>query len=360
MLVRWTNATFPVAGTRGLLGLPDGALLVVAPRRADGDGGVRLLCHRSDDAGRSWNVSGTVAMDTEPGADIGDGMLLRADAGTLYYCYRQNHYRGARQDTPDYSIRIAESPDAGKSWKPHSVVTAHTVRGASRRPSRGLWAPFLLEPAPGILQCYFDDEKTPFDQGFPGHQWLTMKTWNPGTRRWESPVVVSRARNPRHLSRDGMATVAALSPQRLVAAMEGVDPAPPHPNLLFLVTSEDGGRSWSWQTQDRRILYRPRRKNYMALCPQLSRLSNGTLACVFCTDEDRDQPGLSGTPPDRLQMSVKLILSEDQGRSWSAPQALTDSQRTYLPGLVEVKPGQLLATWLDFAAGGDQGRPGTF
>lgn len=355
MAIRWRDGVFPVAGTRGLLYLSDGTLL--AAHGVHKDGSASVSCAASRDGGKTWTERSVIASDPDHETDIGDGMLLRTRSGDLLYCYRQNHYRGAHEKNPDYAIRVAVSRDAGKSWEKHSTVTGHQVR-ADGSPSRGLWAPFLFETPQGRLQCYYDDEKTPLEAGFRGHQWLMMRTWNPKARSWEKPVVVSRAHDPKHLSRDGMGTVVSLSGKRLLCALESVQVAPPHAGVIRYVTSDDDGATWSWSRQERGVLYQPAKKDFMSLSPQVSRLSDGTLACIFCTDEDRETPDRAGTPPPRLNMDIKVVTSHDSGQTWSPARTVSDSHRAYLPGLVEAKRGTLLATWVDFAEGRTMGRIG--
>lgn len=355
MELRWQPESFPVSGTRGLLRLSDGILL--AARGGPHEGGAGVHCAISRDGGKTWTDRGVIASDPNRETDIGDGMLLKASRGEILYCYRQNHHRGTRDGNPDYAIRVAASSDNGATWKPHSTVTAHTV--PSGPPSRGLWAPFLLLTPDGRIQCYYDDEKTPFDAGFPGHQWLMMQTWNTAKAAWENPVVVSRAHDPKHLSRDGMGTVVALDRRRLFCALESVQTAPPHAAVVRSVVSDDGGATWSWKTRERDVLYQPAKADFMSLSPQLTRLSDGTLVCIFCTDEDRSTPDRAGTPPPRLNMDIKIVTSSDKGKTWSPAQTVTDSHRAYLPGLVEVRKGTVLATWIDFAAGRTLGRVGT-
>jgi hypothetical protein len=300
---------------------------------------------------------GQIAADPVAATDMGDGTLLRSRDGVLLYTYRHNHYSGESAKTPDYAVRVAVSRDNGARWEPHSTATAHRLT-EKKGPSQGLWAPFLFETPDGRLQCYYDDEKTPLEAGFPGHQWLMLRTWDPRTRVWRDPTVVSRAHDPKHLSRDGMGTVVALAKNRLLCALESVGVTPPHANLVRAVTSGDGGRTWSWKRDARAVLYQPAKKDYMALSPYLTRLADGTAVCVFCTDEDREKPDRSGTPPHQLNMDIKLVLSGDGAKSWSAPETVSTSHRTYLPGVVETRPGELLVSWIDFAAGKPLGRAG--
>ena len=347
------SKTFTVGGTRSIIRLPNGSLLAVYSR--PNAGGTAIFCTHSSDRGRTWADLGQIAQDAQPETDMGDGALVRSRTGDLFYAYRHNHYRGKQATAPDYAIRVSVSRDNGSHWNAYSTVTSHTLP-EKRGPSQGLWAPFLFEAPDGRLQCYYDDEKTPLDAGFPGHQWLMMRTWEPSTKTWERPVVVSRAHDPKHLSRDGMGTVVALSKNRLLCPLESVEVMPPHANLVRAVFSDDGGKTWSWQRGERAVLYSPQKTDFMALSPYLTRLSDGTVLCIFCTDEDRDLPNRSGTPPHLLTMDVKVVRSRDAAKTWSRSETISTSHRAYLPGIVETRRGELLAVWMDFVAGKTLGK----
>ena len=226
---------------------------------------------------------------------------------------------------------------------------------------RGLWSCFLLLRRDGALQCYFDDEDTPHREGFFRHQWVTMKTWDPSGRRWHQPVTVSRAHARDHLSRDGMASVVELPSGRLLCALESVQTYRPHANCIRMVTSDNSGRTWSWQREEREILFQSSRANHLAISPWLARLPGGELVCVFATDENSAQPGKSGTHPRRLNLDLKYILSKDSGRTWSH-EALTlyaGTHRTYVPGVLPLRDGALLVTCQDFSTGGYRAFRGT-
>jgi hypothetical protein len=137
-----------------------------------------------------------------------------------------------------------------------------------------------------------------------------------------------------------------------------VQVTPPHANLVRAVISEDSGKTWSWKRAERAVLYQPSKKDYMSLSPYMTRLNDGTVVCVFCTDEDRARPDRSGTPPHQLNMDIKLVQSRDAAKTWSAPETISTSHRAYLPGVVERRPGELLAVWVDFVAGKPVGRIG--
>lgn len=354
MTIRWNSAPFPVAATRSLIRLSDGSVL--GAHTHPHEGGVAVFCVRSRDQGRTWKEIGLIASDPEPDTDLGDGSLIRTRKDGIFYTYRHNRYRGKHAKTPDYAIRVAASRD-GVEWRPHSTVTEHT-RPDDSGPSQGFWAPFLLETPKGRLQCYFDDEKTPLEAGFRGHQWLMSRTWDARSRRWIEPVVVSRAHDPNHLSRDGMGTVIALPNRQLLCALESVQVTPPHANVARMVLSDDDGRTWNWTKQERGVLYEPKDRTFAALSPCMIRLSDGNLVCIFCTDEEEEKPNRPGNPPHLSKLMVKVTFSKDNGRNWSSPESVSDSHTTYLPGIVELASKQLLAVWVDFSKRSPQGRTG--
>ncbi len=352
----WDRPTTGPSGPRGGLQLPDGTILGV--RHITRDGERLFVVTKSNDAGRTWAEHGTIARDTA-NTDLGDGHLLRLRDGRLWCSFRRNNAPRT------YGIEVAESTDGGATWRNHSVVDTSHVQPDDAQPgdarrrqrhSRGLWASFLFQRSDGTIQCYYDDERTPFEHGSAGHQWVTMKTWDAQHQAWMRPVVVSRA--PRDdLSRDGMPSVVELPGGKLLATVESVQVKRPHANLIRSVISVDGGASWSWA--DRGVVYAPKR-DFMALAPWTIYTRGGLLICVFCTDEDRDAPDVSGTPPRRLNMDVKYVVSLDDGKTWSAPHVVyDDAHRSYLPGIIELADdGVLLAQWVNYAAGGYMTRRG--
>lgn len=331
MRITWSTEIVPAAGAKGFLILPGGEVLVA--RTEVRPEGVYVLLARSRDEGRTWQEVGTIVSDPDPTADLGDGNLCLRRSGELLYVYRHNHYRGEHASKPSYSIRVAVSRDGGRKWQNHSTVFEVRPEGAG--PSRGLWAPFLFETRQGALQCYYDDEYTPWREGFSGHQWVRMHTWNPRTQRWENPVTVSRAHDPAHLSRDGMPSVVELSDGRLLCLLESVQTFLPHAGVIRLVESRDGGRTWSWTREERRVVYQPRDTRFMALAPWVTKVFGDTLLCVFITDEDRQTPDKPGTPPPQLNMDVKCVWSTDGGKTWSRPAqtVYAETHKCYMPGV---------------------------
>jgi len=357
--IAWTEVSPRAGGAKGAVQLKSGDIL--ATRTQWQSNAVVVVCSRSTDGGTNWQDLSVIASGTL-GEDIGDGHLLELPDGSVLFGYRHNQHAGVRQGRRQYSIKTATSRDAGKTWQPHSIV-AQSSHDAAAEPEAlcGLWSCFLLLKRDGTLQCYYDDEDTPHREGFFRHQWVTMKTWDPGGRRWHQPVTVSRAHARGHLSRDGMASVLELPSGRLLCALESVQTDPPHANCIRMVTSDDGGRIWSWQREEREILFQSSRAKHLSVSPWLARLPGGELISVFATDEDNPKPGKSGTHPRHLDLDLKYVLSRDNGRTWprEARTIYAETHRTYVPGVLPLRDGALLVTCEDFSTGGYRAFRGT-
>lgn len=350
--IHWTPLPAQAGGGKGGVRLASGEILATREQYVDGEH--RVVCARSVDRGETWHDLSIIARQ-HGHATVGDGHLLQLPNGEVLFSYRHNLLGQGQQGKREYSIRVAVSRNGGKTWKPHSIV-ATSAHDPTVEPNalRGLWSSFLLLTRDGALHCVYDDEDLPHRQGFLRHQWLTMKTWDDEAGAWVNPVTVSRAHNPSHLSREGMPSIVELPSGRLICAFETVQPKPPHANVICTTTSDDGGKNWSWKREERRPLFpSPDGQDHLSVSPWLTRLSTGELFCVFATDEDRDVPGISGTPPPQLNMDIKYAVSTDDGQTWSrSAQVISgDSHRTYMPGVIHPSDGTLLVTFLDYAAG---------
>ncbi len=323
--VVWDRETSPAGGFKAPVELANGDILA-AQTEGVPSGGVSIFAYRSADGGRTWSRFGEIVHSDEAHVDLGDGHLVQLRNGDVLHSYRRNLGRERK-----FRLEVAVSRDNGATWQPHSEV----ARASGE--FRGLWSTFLLEKSDGTLQCYYDDEDTPGANGFLRHQWLTMRAWDPKSGSWVNPVTVSRAHNPEHLSRDGMCSVVELSKGRLLCAFETVQTYPPHRGVLMYVTSDDGGKTWSWRKQERGLLYQPPNPDYNALASWMIKLSTGDLLCVFTTDEDREKPGVAATAV--MDQSLKYIISRDGGKTWSKAAIVDPDHPIYFPGVCELKHG---------------------
>ena len=347
--ISWSELSAQAGGAKGAVQLTSGDIL--ATRTEWHARETSVVCSRSTDGGKHWQDLSIIAKD-RAGQDLGDGHLVQLPDGAVWFSYRHNRPRTNAAGLRCYSIRTAISHDAGQTWQPHSVVAESTLDPTNEPQAlRGLWSSFLLLKRDGTLQCYYDDEDTPHRAGFFRHQWLTMKTWDKTSQQWVNPVTVSRAHNRRHLSRDGMPSVVELPSGRLLCVLESVQTSRPHANCIRLVSSDDGGRTWSWQQQERRILFQPSKPNHLAVSPWVTQVPSGPLLCVFATDEDQASPSPSGTHPRDMRTDVKCVFSLDQGRSWSQPAEtiFAGTHHSYSPGALPLSDGSLLVTCQDFA-----------
>ena len=327
--IRWEQNSRASLSVKAPIELDNGHLLGSYSNPVEGGGGI--ICSQSVDGGQTWQRFSVIARDSSPTVDIGDGDFAILPNGHILHSYRHNLYRNLPLAKHEYSIKVAISKDRGKTWEYHSTVAR------SRGTKYGFWASFITQISTGQLQCYYDDEVTPAKQGVPRHQWAQMKTWNPRTSRWGSMVTVSRTRRRDHLARDGMCSVVELPNGRLICAMESCTARPPFTGLTGIVTSDDGGKTWSWTKGERPILYQPKKRRFNALAPWITRLSNGKLICVFVTDEGRSKPDKIST--GRRDQDLKFVLSSNGGRTWSKRATLLERHPIYLPGVTELKHG---------------------
>ncbi|NCW82926.1 MAG: exo-alpha-sialidase [Betaproteobacteria bacterium] len=126
--------------------------------------GVRVALNQSLDGGATWAPLSTI-VSAGADVDLGDGHLLRTRNGDLLYSYRENLFRGSLASVRSYAIRVARSTNGGTNWSWHSEVATSSAQGLDSSISGGLWASYLLERSDGTLQCYYDDEWTPYTQG---------------------------------------------------------------------------------------------------------------------------------------------------------------------------------------------------
>lgn len=333
-MIAWDKSARRAGGAKGFTELANGDIL--AARTVGQAQGSKIVCSRSQDGGKTWQDLSTIVRDETPGIDLGDGHLIELRDRSLLYSYRRNVYRAAATNPPSYQLLVAVSRDGGASWVPHSTVKS--VR-SEKGETRGLWSSALHQRHDGVLLCFYDDEDEAWRAGFKRHQWLMMKRWDDRAAAWSEPVTVSRASNPRHLSRDGMPSVVELADRTLLCALESVATEKPHHNVIRLVRSCDGGTNWSWRTAERQILYAPAKKGFSAVSPWLSLLKDNRLLCAFATDEDRETPDAPGAPVKSMNRDIKTVLSADNGTTWTrqATPVATETHRTYMPQIEQLR-----------------------
>ena len=350
--IHWDTPALRAGGAKGFTELATGDLL--ATRTAGGEQLTKIICSKSPDGGKTWRDLSPIDQDETPGSDIGDGHLIELRDRSLLYSYRKNLHGAAVTNGLRYEIRVAVSRDGGLSWTAHSTVKAvHAEKGEVR----GLWSSALHQRKDGALLCFYDDEDAAWQAGFKRHQWLMMKQWDDKRATWSAPVIVSRAKDSKNLSRDGMPSVVELPDSTLLCALESVMTEKPHVNVVRLVRSTDGGKSWSWQREERQLLYAPAKNGYSAVSPWLSRLDDGILLCVFATDEERNTPDRPGAPVKTMNRDIQFVSSSDQGRIWTtnASPVAMETHKAYMPQMVQLQhprhKGAFICLYLDTVLG---------
>lgn len=345
------GAPWPAHITKGMVELPDGTLLAtrVGPR----DGQTIAFAVASEDGGHNWQEIGEFDRSPRPDADMGDPHLLvdPGDDGSceVFCSYRFNVPRA--DGVPTYSIRCASSKDGGRTWSKPSIVAEAAGGG------HGLWASFLHRTSKGSIQCYYDDEDSPNNQGFRGHQWITMKTLNRKTRRWADPVTVSRTSTPNELARDGMCSICEITDTRYLCVFESVStsrrtPEGSRPAAIRMVESKNAGRAWNWR-EGRPIVHEPAGL-FMAFSPWTVRLESGNILCVFATDEDRSVASKPGVGVGNTSMDIKSVTYDAKSRFWSKPNVVhAEQHKDYMPVIIPLRhgdaAGQYLLQFLDFS-----------
>jgi hypothetical protein len=360
------SPTMPAAGAKGHVVLANGDLLATRSGRIGGgkDAGGRnaVFCSKSLDQGTTWQEIGVIVSD-DPDTDLGDGHLCQLRSGEILYSFRRNRHSGRYKGSQTTRLEASLSSDGGLIWSPHSVIARADFRELAKRPgiavnqarmdgvALGFWSSFLFQDPSGKLHCFFDDEITPLLQGFPRHQWITRKTWDPLSRDWLNPVVVSRTDSPGKLARDGMPSVVRMKDGGWVCVFESCALESPHPNVIRMVESSDEGATWNWP-KGRRILYQPP-NGQSAICPWLVAAGQKRLVCVFATNEDWPQREKPGLPPHKYHMEIKYMLGTWDAATWTPPRLLhRGGQRNYKPGAVWLQStGQLHFQWLEYGKG---------
>ena len=255
----------PPAGYPRALVAEDGSFLLIA-------GGSRVYRVNAD-------LTQTERLGTIPEVKGGGrGVPFRAADGTLMAACNDNDEQ-ARQ----YSAKLFESPDEGRTW-------THTGTVVASHP-QGIWEPFpLLLPDGTVLVAYSREYPNP---EFRPYQVCELKRSTDNGRTWSEPIRV--ASHPR--SRDGMPIIARMPTGRLICVFEATDAG--HCNIRSAV-SDDGGKTW----HGRALVHDPADKSYTG-APFVLCLSDGALLVCFQTEE------WSG------QVDFGLVSSADGGETWS-------------------------------------------
>ena len=313
---------------------------------------MQVVCARSVDGRRHWQDEAVIASETGVDADLGDGHLLALPNGECIYSYRHNRLQTNAAGRRTYSIRVAVSRDAGQTWQPHSVV-AQSTHDPVREPEalRGLWSSFLLRLRDGTALLLRRRRHAASARLFR-HQWLTRKTWDAAAHRWRQPDPRIRRLMRATLSRDGMPSVVELPSGRLLCVMESVQTAPPHANCLRAVTSDNGGRTWSWRAPSARLSMLPSRR----ITWRFRRGSRGCqmAGCYACLRRMRAGHAEQARHAARAFHGCEMPVQRRQRTNLARPPQtiFAEAHRNYAPGALVLRDGSVLVTCMSFDRAG--------
>ncbi|GAP92957.1 putative glycoside hydrolase family 93 protein [Rosellinia necatrix] len=187
-----------------------------------------LRVAKSADGGQSWRAQGEVYRADRTLHDVDNAFPLQLPGGRVLYAYRNHDRTAAGSQYTYYRITISYSDDGGVTFKYLSTVAERAAAGVN-----GLWEPFLRVANDGTLQCYYSAENGATDQdGF-------MKQSSDGGQTWSNPITVSGSGTT---SRDGMIGVAKIDNNgNLMAVFENTEDGR---FSIDSVRSHDDGRSW--------------------------------------------------------------------------------------------------------------------
>lgn len=294
---------------------------------------------RSTDNGASWGNSVYSTITTNANIEFGDlTFLVVPGTTTVFSAWRE--YANSK-----FAVVVGKSTNNGLTWSYDSTIVSNSTLFVG--------APCLFL-SNGNLQCYYDSEEIAEYSGYIGQQWVAMVSRNGLTGLWNKygslPVVVSRDKDINLLAKDGLTSVIDLGNNTIMCVVESGEVDGAHSNVIREVRSYDGGATWDYA--NRRILYQspvdPVTGNrFNSYCPHAIKMSDGTIAVTFCTDEDfASPPDASNTPVESRRSHIKVIRSMNSDfTEWTAPLTVWNANSlSYLPGLFENTTNNLLVT----------------
>lgn len=331
-----TDGTYP-----RLCRLSDGTILASFTRI---DGNVHMLIvSSSTDNGRTFQEIGEIA---RAAGDIDNAYLVEVSSApqTVIAAFR-NHDLDSQGRPTHYRITICGSPDGGKSWTFFS-------QAAETSPPQGIWEPFGRMGNRGEVQITYSQEFAADDQ-----RTLLVTSPNRGLT-WSKPINLDE--RSLHL-RDGMCGIAqtrdtANGKDVLVMVVETTR----FPGKFDVegMLSYDDGMSY----EGRHIVYNPSPENvlrnqsnpnvqsanipdiYNAGAPQIASFkADGSLICVFMTDED--------APPDSVNWTrhaaIKAVFAPPprNGTIEWGPPILIAKEESYWPGVAAIDDRTVMVTY---------------
>ena len=257
--------------------------------------------------------------------------------------------------TQDYSKAhvVAFTHDGGRSWE-RSIPPG--LSDCTDGEHQAAFDPWISFDKAGTAYISAMSGEVPLGGTAPDNVVLVNRSTD-GGRTWSAPT----AAEPTTGYNDGPSIVALSDrPGHVLAAWARHDgPFGGHTTALRISESADGARTWSAV----RDVYVPPPAQFVA-ATELTELANGTLVWTYGIFDSISQLFPHELAPPR---AMQAIMSDDRGKTWSAPITIgqqsrrytvrdeendTAIEREYGPSVVALAGGGAVATWSDVRADG--------
>ncbi|RAO67258.1 uncharacterized protein BHQ10_003270 [Talaromyces amestolkiae] len=232
-----------------------------------------------------------------------------------------------------FRITVFESRDGGATWR----YSSEAVQKSD--PPLGVWEPFMRLGLQGEVQLIYSHEFAPDDQ-----RTMLVSSYDRG-KSWSQPRCIEGYQDR---FRDGMTgitqTVDTATGQIVLVMCFETTRYAPHFNVEAAVSYDDGA-TWLHRHQ----VYTPRRKGHNAGAPQIASFGDGSMVCVFMTDDDAEQVKWI----HNAAVKVCFGTAPHAGRIvWSDPVVVSPAS-SFWPGVMALDERRALVT---YEHGGPRGR----
>lgn len=293
--------------------LSDGSILSSFTRFPDGQ---RALCvARSTDNGHTFE---NISEVTRAAGDVDNMFLCEVGPGVVLAAFR-NHDKGDNGPT-HFRITVCRSTDGGNTWR-------FASQAAEKKPPFGIWEPFMRVGRRGEVQLTYSEE-------FAHNNQCTMLTVSHDQgSTWSRPTCLHGDNDPRRDGMNGIARTFDNGREALVMVFETTTYGPFNVEALI---SYDDGASW----HNRHQVFRPR-QGHNAGSPQVASFADGSLVCVFMTDDDSDQVAWV------KHASIKVCFAgpPQNGQLRWGPPIMVSPASSFWPGVMALDHHTALVTY---------------
>jgi hypothetical protein len=303
--------------------LSDGSILAGFTWRHDN---LRVLrISKSVDGGESFFDFAEVTRGVK---DIDNMHILEVAPNTVLAAFR-NHDLGPSgfadypNDLQYYRLTVCQSVDGGQTW----TFLSQVAEKSPSSPPLGIWEPFMRIGQEGEVQCIFSQEFAPDDQ-----RTMLAKSYDQG-RTWSTPRVIEGGRNR---FRDGMTGITETIDNGRAALVMVFETTRYGPFNVEGVISYDDGDTWHHRHE---IFVPPPGRN--AGAPQIASFADGSLACVFMTDDQAERVDWV------RNAAIRAVFADPPQNGkihWGRP-TLVSPASSFWPGILSLDHRRVLVTY---------------